>query len=834
IYAAYEAQLERARLIDVEGLFSGILEEGQPEFPQQFRRSYPGVRTLSLAGFDEFTAPQLAFLEAMTRVPGLTVGMVFDFEHGNPALFGHLEENYRRFTDLGFREDAELDSLLAATAPPRAKETRAIVEALPRRLFAPTAQELKVGTEGRMTVIAARDRVQEVERICAVIRTLADERPDLDLSTVCVATVRPEPYTELFREQMARYRIPVNITDRFHLDRSPVVVALLGLLRIASGGYRRDDLLRVASSHYLGLTDGVDGIDAGTLEFVSRALRVTGGYGTWVSRIDERLGELRADSAGDAGRRGDRRQPGVEQLERARKDIARLHTLLAPLAGESTAEEFGRRLTAIFGELRVPARIVARAAAERPDDIERDMRAYQKFLEVVDDTMTVLSFRDGPAVRHPLRRFQDQLAVAVSRERYNIHERFRNGVLVTSIDETRGLSVGTMIVAGLIDGEFPSVYQSEVFLSEERQLNRRRRHEWQQRYLFYQAVTNFSDRLYLTYPEHDGEVELVRSSFLDAFLGAADPVLVRSDESPVPDSLLAEDEALSWWIRHGENIPEGPLPERWQASLAEVRRVAAIERSRIDDHSFPEFEGLPGPSLSERARATLEDFRSAVFSATQLETYAQCPFKVFAERVLRLGTVDDYRDDLSPLEHGTLLHESLFEFFVRRRGSGAPQLKACTDVEAEEALNELAEIVRGKIDRLHIPDAFWEVDRAILFGGGRGRRGLLAEIIDVERARDVETTPRYFEAAFGAGDNGPSTCDPELVRAAPVTVDGVALRGKVDRVDVGPDSFTVIDYKTARKLPKPTGIEEGTSLQLPLYLHVVGQMLREAGRELAP
>ena len=108
-----------------------------------------------------------------------------------------------------------------------------------------------------------------------------------------------------------------------------------------------------------------------------------------------------------------------------------------------------------------------------------------------------MSFRDGPAVRHPLRRFLDQLTVAVSRERYNVHERFRNGVLVTSIDETRGLSVGTMIVAGLMDGEFPSVYQPEVFLSEERQVLRRRRHEWQQRYLFYQAVTNFSDRLVL-------------------------------------------------------------------------------------------------------------------------------------------------------------------------------------------------------------------------------------------------------------------------------------------------------------------------------------------------
>jgi ATP-dependent helicase/nuclease subunit B len=836
IYGAYEEQLSRARLIDVEGLFSALLEQGQPDFTEIFRGTYPGVRTLSLAGFDEFTQPQIAFLEALTRIEDLAIGMAFDFQHGNPALFGHLEDNYRRFNELGFREDHTPDSLLSATAPPRTEATRSIVDGLSRHLFASSANGRKVDTQGRVTVIAARDRIQEVERICALIRTLADEQPDLDLSTVCVAMVHPEPYTGLFREHTARYRIPVNITDRFHLDRSPVVVALLGMLRVASGGFRRDDLLRIAASPYLGLSDGDAPVGPANLEFVSRALRVTGGYGSWLSRIDERLDALRSGPQSDATRRGDQRQPGIEQLERARKDLAHVHSLLAPLSEESTPEEFRRRLSALFGELRVPARIVTRAAVERQDDVERDMRAYQKFLEVVEDTMTVLSFRDGPAARHPLRRFLDQLTVAVSRERYNVHERFRNGVLITSIDETRGLSVGIMIVAGLIDGEFPSVYQPEVFLSEERQQLRRRRHEWQQRYLFYQAVTNFSDRLYLTYPEHDGEVELVRSSFLDALCGAADPVVVRSDERPVPESILAEDEALAWWIRHGANIPEDVLPGPWQASLGEARRAAAIEHSRIEDHSLPEFEGLPGPTLNERARAALEKFSSDVYSATQLETYAACPFKFLAERVLRLRTVDDYRDDLSPLEHGTILHEALFEFFVERRRSGAPQLKGCTDEEAEEALAQLAEIVRRKIDRLHVPDAFWEVDRAVLFGGGRGRRGLLAGIIDVERTREVETTPQHFEVAFGGGpgaEDAPFTRDPELGRDEPVTIGGVAIRGKVDRVDVGPDSFTVIDYKTARKLPRLADMEEGTSLQLPLYLHVIREMLRESGRDLA-
>ena len=139
-----------------------------------------------------------------------------------------------------------------------------------------------------------------------------------------------------------------------------------------------------------------------------------------------------------------------------------------------------------------------------------------------------------------------------------------------------------------------------------------------------------------------------------------------------------------------------------------------------------------------------------------------------------------------------------------------------------------------KIDRLHIPDAFWEVDRAVLFGGGPGRRGLLAEIIDVERTREVDTTPRHFEVAFGTGPARASRARSGAGPDRPGDVGGVAIRGKVDRVDVGPDCFTVIDYKTARDLPKLEDIESGMSLQLPLYLHVVREMLRASGLERAP
>ena len=47
----------------------------------------------------------------------------------------------------------------------------------------------------------------------------------------------------------------------------------------------------------------------------------------------------------------------------------------------------------------------------------------------------------------------------------------------------------------------------------------------------------------------------------------------------------------------------------------------------------------------------------------------------------------------------------------------------------------------------------------------------------------------------------------------------VFIRGRIDRIDLAPDgNFLIYDYKSGSQHPKARDIEEGTALQLPLYL----------------
>jgi ATP-dependent helicase/DNAse subunit B len=832
IYRAYDAELASALATDMGGIHRYIhVGCSQREFEGLFREVFPAVETLSVAGFDEFTAPEISFIKQLSSISGVATTMLFDFQHGNPALFGHLEDNYRRLNEIGFNEDRlrGKSTILSVSPRPRLPEVSGAIDHLSRLLFQAGPIDRRIDCSARVMVVRAENRQHEIEWICKRIKKLAADDPDLDLSTVCVAMVRPQPYTEIVREQFGRFGIPANITDRYQLHRSPLVVSIMGLLQLTVRGLHREDLLRILESPYLGLTVSPFSLDAANLSGVSQRLRLATGYRFWTDRITSRLELVRGRiSETDAGVGRSAMEREARSLEKALEDLALIQEVTGRLMGEYSPGQFLEKLQNLLGLLRVPQRLLSRKDAEKvPNLVERDVRAYARFVEVAREMVDLLSLQEGAAAPHPLRYYFERLKLMVARERYNIREEFGRGVLVTSIDETRGLSMGSMFIAGLVDGEFPSVYSPEVFLSSGRQKLREQRHNWQNRYLFYQAVTNWSARLCLTFPDREGELELVRSPFVDALTKVAEVTECdASDATLPPEPLCAEDEALQWLVKEGAEV-EGPL-QRIGSKLEEVRRVAAIEASRMGDHTLSEHEGLVFEALSEALQANLAANSNATFSVSQLETYAACPFRFFAERVLALNVAEEFQEELTPLEQGSLLHEALFEFYTARRKLEQPPLWQCTDGEFKRACAELARIVEEKLSSFDIPDAFWEIDKEALLGRPSGAVGVLEEFLQCERERDVEPVAEFFEVAFG-GPPG-MLFDPGLSQEEPVSVGRIRLKGKVDRIDLAADHFTIIDYKTGRKLPTSGDVRAGLSLQLPLYLFVTQRLLADGGK----
>jgi ATP-dependent helicase/nuclease subunit B len=843
IYKSYDAALDAMGAVDMGGLFKSLrLHCTQPQFERSFRNLFPNVNTISLAGFDEFTEPELDFIRKLCAVKELSVSLVFDYLAGNSELFGHLEENYRRFREMGFA-DRGARSVAASTMPMltdqlRMPEVQESVGHLARRLFNTKETSGKIDLSQYVVVSQARNRTQEVELICKIIKRLALDRPERDLSRVCVAMFQPQLYTDIMRVMFPKYGIPVNITDRYALARSPVVVAIMALLQIPIRGFRRDDVLRALRTPYSVFGDAKSAIDYGNLVAISSQLKITVGYNTWLKRIGDRstLVNGRMEGSSDEDERRSLSYE-LERLKKARADIEWLNRLFAEINQTVRPREFQHLLLRLLDRLAVPSRLVSGPSDMTRLHREKDTRAYAKFLEVVEEAVALMEIQGEGEKPHSLRYYVDHLNVAILRQRYNVREQFGSGVLVTAIEETRGLPLDVMILAGLIDGEFPSAYQPEVFFSAKRMALREQRHVWQNRYQFYQAVTNWSERLYLTYPEKDGDLELVRSTFIDAVTGMADVTTWNYPEkAPFGEGFYSDEDLL----RYAGANTDDPLyrdiaPPDLQETLNEIKKAIDVERSRTETHFLLQYEGLIFDHLSPEGKESLAQLRNRTYSASQMETYGKCPYQFFAQRLLQLKVVEELDEELSPLEKGSVLHEALFEFYTERRDKDLPQIAGCSDKEYEEAVQQLTRITEAKLAEREIPDAFWELEKESILGEAGTSSGLLRRFIDSERSRMTSLQPRYFEVAFGSKVGPSRGKDPILSTEETVSVGSVKMRGKVDRIEVGDKAFAIVDYKTGKDIARIDDIRQGISLQLPLYLYAMESLLaRNSATTLQP
>ena len=182
------------------------------------------------------------------------------------------------------------------------------------------------------------------------------------------------------------------------------------------------------------------------------------------------------------------------------------------------------------------------------------------------------------------------------------------------------------------------------------------------------------------------------------------------------------------------------------------------------------------------------------------------------------------------MKKGSLAHRILFEFYDHRRDR--PPIAACEDSEFEEAINLLRQIARNHLEAeeaqrpLNRADKlFWDIEAERLIGG-YGRTGALPAFLEAELERNLEVQPRYFEVEFGPSVRS-EPADPFLGSEEPITVGEVSLAGRIDRVELGNGMFVIGDYKTGSTTLKLNDILEGRSLQLPLYVAVVEQLLRQ-------
>ncbi|MBN2247136.1 MAG: PD-(D/E)XK nuclease family protein [Coriobacteriia bacterium] len=382
-------------------------------------------------------------------------------------------------------------------------------------------------------------------------------------------------------------------------------------------------------------------------------------------------------------------------------------------------------------------------------------------------------------------------------------------VHVLSAERVRGRRFQCVIVGGLTADEFPRVRRDEGYgaLGAEVALARAgidtapRDDVSAERLLFYQVITRARERLVLSRRSHDDRGQPVQPSiFLEEVLdlyGAGEGGL---DPRPgVGGSVLGLDAGCS-----GEGAPS--------TSRRKARSAALMgeEGSEITKAAARPTAGRPRVHRDSAWRDTLsDDTRRAlqhrdIFSVSDIETYLQCPYRWYIERVIRPADLDA-RVDASTA--GQAAHEVLARTYDRFiETTGEPRVTPDT---LENALAVLRSLVAEVVAGVHVEGAREVADL-------RSAVGSTARILTVDATLLPGFEPRYREWSFGmtAGDD-----------AEPM--DGYALRGRIDRIDCTGSHLFVMDYKLGA-----VGAERGVTrfaerglVQLPLYAYVASKRL---------
>jgi ATP-dependent helicase/DNAse subunit B len=177
---------------------------------------------------------------------------------------------------------------------------------------------------------------------------------------------------------------------------------------------------------------------------------------------------------------------------------------------------------------------------------------------------------------------------------------------------------------------------------------------------------------------------------------------------------------------------------------------------------------------------------------------------------------------------GNILHSILYEFYTKvtnekisigQRGSK----------EFDNLKKVLFEIAEKKINSLNLnsPLAFFEKEKIMGIDGIK-ENSILHKFLITETTSNSNLNPTYFEISFG---NFFRTENSNVI--PPLEIGFLKLRGKVDRLDIDEENkiYDIVDYKLKGKKPTLPELEQGISLQLPVYLIAGEHILMEVKNE---
>jgi ATP-dependent helicase/nuclease subunit B len=846
IYQAYQEQLRKQNLYDVEGLAWLARESLLHQHDKSpIELGLGPMRALSADGFTDFTPTQLEILKLLSpQLEKILITLPLGQDdrsrlwqwssrtlHAITAAFGSAAEHIHIDTCVDGRP------ALACSWD---------------KVFDTSCQTAQVPVG--FAVIAACGIEAEVTAVARLIKKQllhSPACPGQPAMRIAVLARSLDAYQPVIHRIFAKYGIAIPGQSQA-LSDVPIVSFVLATACLAPEFNYRSVLKVIKSSYFDPSALGDFSGDAlATAEWIIRRGNVLAGRASY----DQAAARLLAQAARNAGQAGDDNDDNDDEYENSAAGLAVFGPAQIQAGNAMLQQLFALCESCDAGRLIKSLRLRRTASRHsQAEIIARDLLA----LDQLERALAEVGQGGGDqAVGLSLNTDElRELLSAVSMPA----QRTSASVDVLDVLSARAIRYDHVYLMGCSEGQFPQQLAEGSLLSEADkaqlgqaglQLDSQSDLLAREMLLFYLGISRASRQLTASYLQSDGGGKVQGpGSFLlhlldlhaglDALVQQGKVTIIPpGDFTPRVDDLeniLCADDAFNAAFagffqqpsaRHDMLIfSAGLMPQR-------VTRAASgiwARHKRWLAGACNEFDGrLDNQSLLDVLTRRFGQAGQCVFSASQLDTFGQCPWRFFAQYVLGLVPLDEPQRQLQAIGAGIFCHNVLYDLMtdLAKRHGRPVRLHQTSLDELASLLNDAIEAQSAKVEAQHPPyPILWQIQKRQM------SEHLMQYLGQMHKSSAVLAGSLHFELTFGLEDKGYQPRDPSSVDTS-ITIDTpagpIALRGRVDRVDQievdGKTSLMIVDYKTGR-LSSPGDITAGRNLQLPLYSMAVEKLLQ--------
>ncbi len=785
VYEAYRAELVRLGKADGRDQWmhcARALRDGTADLAGALR----GRREIRVVGLQDLKRGWLPLLRALTESTAIDSVTLYSSVE---LPLGELDAEWERLDE---RAGSPVGSLFAAVRP---------LERI-----------------GCATLVVAPDIDREMDQVALEIRALVNG--GTPPHRIALVTREARPNVDRALASLSRVGVPATARQRMMLTSIPVVRAIASLFAAAADGWTRAGLAELAYQPYF-----AGGLDAAVLNAIGYRTLVVG-LDAWEAAFAELERKAsRADLEDPSERRG-RPLPAASRVTAVRDAFRAFAAEARALDRERTVLEWLSWLRDFLAT--DPWKVLAGVRAvpdDRIDIVRLDLAGWSSITSIVGEWHDAVTAHGGDGRALTAAQFNSQLRDFLTGD-VPIWTPVHRGVQVLEALAAAYRSFDFVFLTGMEAGAFPKpAPTSPIFDDADRNslaaaglpLERNAVWDERERELFRVIVAGARRGFTMSYSRLDGAGrEVIASAFVDELEEVA---TVERREIPAAAVVLP-----------------GVSLYREMDGPEVAMRGATIEYARLD-RSPSRYNGrIEAPDLVAWLAKEFGDER--LWSPSQLEDFAKCPWAYFSKRLLRIEKLTDLDEDVDPATRGSLLHDALKLFYdsAKERIGGPVFLQASDSAWALELASScVSRVVDGYAARGRLGHgALLEAKRNEY---SRIVRGYLKwEIALHEEMTDPVTRKRKAPAMIRTGVESHELKFEEMVFER----SGVRIRyrGSIDRVEVSVDDrvgegqyIVAADYKTTvGSTPgggRAAAWAEGIVLQVPLYAFALSKMRPE-------